>query len=261
MDKQARRFVRLDATATGNPSVRVGTKVAVTGLSRRFDNTYYVVEAVHRIAPGDMTITRDETAEIGGIHGDRCWWPTELGMKVTDAPARAVIPDENALDQMEDSPQHKFEVGPTGARDGQGQPRRPYRMTHEPPGQGGQNLASREAFDVRRSVALAAVLVREQVRLDNRIDRDWRDLEAVALYTEDLLHEERLRRIGIVRHHIGNPSFALSCHSRQLLLFHCSCFSKLHTNAGVKHVTVLMKYLWEGFLYRPSRPMQLHRMA
>lgn len=48
MDQRARRFVRLDATAVGNPSLRVGTQVKVTGVSRRFDNTYYIVEALHR---------------------------------------------------------------------------------------------------------------------------------------------------------------------------------------------------------------------
>ena len=47
-DQRARRFVRLDGVAEGNARLRVGTHVAVSGLSPRFDNTYYVVEARHR---------------------------------------------------------------------------------------------------------------------------------------------------------------------------------------------------------------------
>ena len=47
-DQRARRFVRLDGVAEGNARLRVGTHVEVSGLSPRFDNTYYVVEARHR---------------------------------------------------------------------------------------------------------------------------------------------------------------------------------------------------------------------
>jgi phage protein D len=47
-DKRARRLVSLEATVEGNPSVRVGTHLNLTGLSNRFDNTYYVVRACHR---------------------------------------------------------------------------------------------------------------------------------------------------------------------------------------------------------------------
>lgn len=47
-DRRARRFVCVDGTAIGNPSLRVGTHVTLKGLSARFDNTYYVVRAVHR---------------------------------------------------------------------------------------------------------------------------------------------------------------------------------------------------------------------
>ena len=47
-DQRARRFVRLDGVAEGNAQLRVGTTVAVTGLSARWDNSYYVVEARHR---------------------------------------------------------------------------------------------------------------------------------------------------------------------------------------------------------------------
>lgn len=47
-DDRARRFVTAFATAEGNPQIRVGTHVTISGTSRRFDNTYYVVRAVHR---------------------------------------------------------------------------------------------------------------------------------------------------------------------------------------------------------------------
>lgn len=47
-DDRARRFVCLIGTAEGNPALRVGTEVTVTGLGNRFDNTYYIVKACHR---------------------------------------------------------------------------------------------------------------------------------------------------------------------------------------------------------------------
>src|SRR5690606_887956 len=47
-DQRARRFVRLQGTAEGNPRIRVGTHVHVRGVSPRFDNVYYVVFACHR---------------------------------------------------------------------------------------------------------------------------------------------------------------------------------------------------------------------
>ncbi|QDF06022.1 hypothetical protein BHS04_22845 [Myxococcus xanthus] len=47
-DARARRFVRIDATAEGTPALRVGTHVRLSGMSARFDNTYYVVRASHR---------------------------------------------------------------------------------------------------------------------------------------------------------------------------------------------------------------------
>lgn len=47
-DARARRFVCLDATAEGNPSLRVGTHVTLSGMGGRFDNTYYVTSARHR---------------------------------------------------------------------------------------------------------------------------------------------------------------------------------------------------------------------
>jgi len=46
-DLRARRFVRAEGTAEGNPKLRVGTNVTLTGISPQFDNTYYVVRACH----------------------------------------------------------------------------------------------------------------------------------------------------------------------------------------------------------------------
>jgi phage protein D len=47
-DRRARRLVTLEATVEGNPALRVGTHLNLSGLSNRFDNTYYVVRACHR---------------------------------------------------------------------------------------------------------------------------------------------------------------------------------------------------------------------
>jgi phage protein D len=47
-DKRQRRFVTVEGTAEGNPAVRVGSHVALTGLGSRFDNTYYVTRCRHR---------------------------------------------------------------------------------------------------------------------------------------------------------------------------------------------------------------------
>jgi phage protein D len=47
-DQRARRFVVVQGTAEGNPSLRVGSHVAIRGMSPRFDNTYYVTGATHR---------------------------------------------------------------------------------------------------------------------------------------------------------------------------------------------------------------------
>jgi phage protein D len=44
----ARRFVVVEGTADGNPALRVGTHVSLSGMGGRFDNTYYVVLARHR---------------------------------------------------------------------------------------------------------------------------------------------------------------------------------------------------------------------
>lgn len=47
-DHAARQFVRVDATAEGNPALRVGTRVTLGGLGPRFDNEYYVTSTTHR---------------------------------------------------------------------------------------------------------------------------------------------------------------------------------------------------------------------
>lgn len=45
---RARRFLRADATAQGDASLRVGSHVRIQGVNPRFENTYAVVEATHR---------------------------------------------------------------------------------------------------------------------------------------------------------------------------------------------------------------------
>jgi phage protein D len=47
-DLRARRFVCVDGKAEGNAKLRVGAHVTLKGMSKRFDNTYYVVHACHR---------------------------------------------------------------------------------------------------------------------------------------------------------------------------------------------------------------------
>ena len=47
-DLHARRFVCVKGTADGNPLLRVGSQVHLTGMGSRFDNTYYVVRTCHR---------------------------------------------------------------------------------------------------------------------------------------------------------------------------------------------------------------------
>jgi phage protein D len=47
-DQRARPFVLVEGTAEGNPALRVGTQVKLTGLGGRFSNTYYVVQACHK---------------------------------------------------------------------------------------------------------------------------------------------------------------------------------------------------------------------
>jgi phage protein D len=62
--ERQRRFVTAVGTAEGNPTIRTGTHVRLTGLSPRFNNTYYVTRCVHRydLERGYET---DFTAESG----------------------------------------------------------------------------------------------------------------------------------------------------------------------------------------------------
>ena len=66
-DERARRFVTVEATTEGNPAVRVGTHVTLSGLGDRFDNTYYVVRAAHTydVLRGYETTFDAESAYLG----------------------------------------------------------------------------------------------------------------------------------------------------------------------------------------------------
>lgn len=46
-NRRARRFLRVQASATGNPRLRVGTHVTLRGLGTWFSNTFYVTAARH----------------------------------------------------------------------------------------------------------------------------------------------------------------------------------------------------------------------
>jgi phage protein D len=46
-NRRARRFLRVQATASGNPALRVGTHVTLEGLGAWFSNTFYVSSARH----------------------------------------------------------------------------------------------------------------------------------------------------------------------------------------------------------------------
>jgi uncharacterized protein len=67
-DQRARRFVVVQGYAVGNPALRVGTHLTLTGLGPRFDNTYYVVRACHRydLQQGYQTEFEAESAFWGG---------------------------------------------------------------------------------------------------------------------------------------------------------------------------------------------------
>jgi phage protein D len=46
-DRRARRFLRASGVTEGNPDLRVGAHLTLTGLGERFANEYYVVETRH----------------------------------------------------------------------------------------------------------------------------------------------------------------------------------------------------------------------
>lgn len=56
-DQRARQFVRLHGRTEGNAGLRVGTRVNLHGVGRRFDNRYAVVEARHRFDPTSGYVT------------------------------------------------------------------------------------------------------------------------------------------------------------------------------------------------------------
>jgi uncharacterized protein len=66
-DLRARRFVRATGTAEGNPQLRVGAHVMLTGINPQFDNTYYVVRACHLydLQQGYRTDFSAECAYVG----------------------------------------------------------------------------------------------------------------------------------------------------------------------------------------------------
>jgi phage protein D len=65
--QRARRFVLVEATMAGNTALRVGTHVTLAGVSRRFDNSFYVTKACHRYDQkrGYLTDFEAECAYLG----------------------------------------------------------------------------------------------------------------------------------------------------------------------------------------------------
>ncbi|MCB9741725.1 MAG: phage late control D family protein [Alphaproteobacteria bacterium] len=49
---RARGFVRVEATAIGNPNIRVGAHLRISGVGTRFENTYVVTRTCHRYDRG-----------------------------------------------------------------------------------------------------------------------------------------------------------------------------------------------------------------
>jgi phage protein D len=68
LDRRARRFVRAEGVSEGNPELRVGSHVSLSGISSQFDNTYYVVHTRHLfdMTQGYRTEFRAECAFLGG---------------------------------------------------------------------------------------------------------------------------------------------------------------------------------------------------
>lgn len=66
-DQRARRFVQAHGSAEGNPLLRVGTEVRLSGISPRFDNVYQIVQACHLYDQQDgyRTEFRAECAFLG----------------------------------------------------------------------------------------------------------------------------------------------------------------------------------------------------
>jgi phage protein D len=66
-DRRARAFVSVEGTAQGNPGLRVGTQVNLSGVGGRFSNSYYVVRVCHRydLEHGYYTDFEAECAFLG----------------------------------------------------------------------------------------------------------------------------------------------------------------------------------------------------
>jgi len=66
-DRRARRFVRATGVTEGNPNLRVGVHLRLTGLGARFDNDYYVASTRHRfdLSEGYRTEFTAECAYVG----------------------------------------------------------------------------------------------------------------------------------------------------------------------------------------------------
>jgi phage protein D len=66
-DERQRRFVTATGTAEGNPAIRAGTHLRLTGLGPRFNNTYYVTKCCHRfdLERGYETDFSGESAFLG----------------------------------------------------------------------------------------------------------------------------------------------------------------------------------------------------
>ncbi|HEX2828600.1 MAG TPA: hypothetical protein VHP37_19760 [Burkholderiales bacterium] len=66
-DLRGRRFVRLEGVAEGNAQLRVGAHCRITGVQKRFENTYYVTRTCHRfdLAEGYRTEFGAECAYLG----------------------------------------------------------------------------------------------------------------------------------------------------------------------------------------------------
>lgn len=66
-DERQRRFVTASGTAEGNPAIRTGSHLRLTGLGSRFDNTYYVTRCCHRfdLERGYETDFTAESAFLG----------------------------------------------------------------------------------------------------------------------------------------------------------------------------------------------------
>ena len=59
--------MRIEGLSEGNPAIRVGTTVSVTGLSPQFDNRYFVCAASHLfdLSSGYRTEFSGECAFLG----------------------------------------------------------------------------------------------------------------------------------------------------------------------------------------------------